>query len=183
MVYDITAIHTAYPEFLSESLREQIHAGKSPFEAEFFKQVGSFKEREKLMQEGPCIIIATSGMLVGGPSVQYLSKLHDDPKNGIAFVVYQFHNSPGDKLQKGERNIVLENEQLNVKMEVESFSLSGHAVFNELMDYMTKLKPRPRKVLTVHGEKSMTINLAREIHKKFRIETLSPKPVDVIRLR
>lgn len=183
MVYDITAIHTAYPEFLADSLRDQIYAGKSPFEAEFFKQVGSYKEREKLIQEGPCIIIATSGMLVGGPSVQYLSKLNDDPKNGIAFVVYQFKNSPGDKLQKGERRIVLDNQQLDVKMEVASFSLSGHAVFGELMDYMTKLKPRPRKVLTVHGEKSMTINLAREIHKKFRIETLSPKPVDCLRLR
>ena len=148
-----------------------------------FKRVGSGKERKLVIEGGPAIILATSGMLVGGPSVQYLSKLHDDPKNSIAFVVYQFYNSPGDRMQKGERLVRLDGEELNVKLEVSSFSLSGHAVFGELMDYMHKLKPRPRKVLTVHGEKSMTINLAREIHKKFRIETLSPRPVDSLRLR
>ncbi len=183
MVWDITAIHTAYPEYLNDKLRSAIHKGKSPFEAEFFKQVGSGKERRKVIDGGSCIILATSGMLVGGPSVQYLSKLHDDPKNSVAFVVYQFYNSPGDRMQKGEKLVRLDGEELNVKMEVKSFSLSGHALFGELMDYMGKLKPKPRRVLTVHGEKSMTINLAREIHKRFRVETLSPRPVDSLRLR
>ena len=183
MVWDITAIHTAYPEYLNDKLRTAIYKGKSPFEAEFFKRVGSAKERKLLIEGGPCVILATSGMLQGGSSVYYLNKLHDDPKNSIAFVVYQFYNSPGDRLQKGERYIRFEGEEINVKMDVQSFSLSGHAVFGELMDYMQKLKPRPRKVFTVHGEKSMTINLAREIHKKFRIETLSPRPLDCLRLR
>ena len=86
-------------------------------------------------------------------------------------------------MQKGEKLVRLDGEELNVKMEVKSFSLSGHALFGELMDYMGKLKPKPRRVLTVHGEKSMTINLAREIHKRFRVETLSPRPVDSLRLR
>ena len=183
MVWDITAIHTAYPEFLSTELRDQINAGKNPFAAEFFKQVGSGKERQLVIDGGPAIIIATSGMLVGGPSVQYLKKLHDNPKNSVAFVVYQFYNSPGDRMQKGERTVMLDGEQLNVKMEVSSFSLSGHADFKELMDYMQKLKPRPRKVIVIHGEKSATISLARHIHKRFRIETISPKPIDSLRLR
>ncbi len=183
MVWDITAVHTAYPEFLGNELKEQINSGKNPFLSDIFKRVGSGKERQLVIDGGSAIIIATSGMLVGGPSVQYLKKLHDDPKNSIAFVVYQFYNSPGDRMQKGERQIVFDGEQLNVKMEVSTFSLSGHADFKELMDYMQKLKPRPRKVFTVHGEKSRTISLARHIHKRFRIETISPKPIDSLRLR
>jgi KH/beta-lactamase-domain protein len=183
MVWDITAIHTAYPEFLGTELKELISSGKNPFLSDIFKRVGSGKERQLVIDGGPAIIIATSGMLVGGPSVQYLKKLHDDPKNSIAFVVYQFYNSPGDRMQKGEQQVVLDGEQLDVKMEVSSFSLSGHADFKELMDYMQKLKPRPRKVLVVHGEKSATISLARHIHKRFRIETISPKPIDSLRLR
>ena len=86
-------------------------------------------------------------------------------------------------MQKGERVVMLDGEQLDVKMEVVTFSLSGHADFKELMDYMHKLKPRPRKVIVVHGEKSATISLARHIHKRFRIETISPKPIDCLRLR
>tara|TARA_Y100000310_G_C20678761_1_gene814622 strand:+ start:301 stop:2181 length:1881 start_codon:yes stop_codon:yes gene_type:complete len=183
MVWDITAIHTAYPEFLGNELKEKISSGGNPFLSDIFKRVGSGKERQLVIDGGPAIIIATSGMLVGGPSVQYLKKLHDDPKNSIAFVVYQFYNSPGDRMQKGERQVVLDGEHLDVKMEVSSFSLSGHADFKELMDYMQKMKPRPRKVLVVHGEKSATISLARHIHKRFRIETISPKPIDGLRLR
>ena len=183
MVWDITAIHTAYPEFLNDKLKSAVYNNKSPFEAEFFNQVGSGKERQKIIEGGPAIILATSGMLVGGPSVQYLSKLYDDPKNSIAFVVYQFKNSPGDRLQRGERNVELDGKQLNVKMDVETFALSGHAVFKELMDFVGKMKPRPRKIFTVHGERAMTINLARELHRKYKIETLSPRPIDSLRLR
>ena len=183
MVWDISAIHTAYPEFLGNELKDLVNSGKNPLLSDIFERVGSGKERQLVIVGGPAIIIATSGMLVGGPSVQYLKKLHDDPKNSIAFVVYQFHNSPGDRMQKGERQVVLDGEQLDVKMEVSSFSLSGHADFKELMDYMQKIKPRPRKVLVVHGEKSATISLARHIHKRFRIETISPKPIDSLRLR
>ena len=183
MVWDITAIHTAYPDFLGNELKEKIKSKGNPFLSDIFKRVGSGKERQLVIDGGPSIIIATSGMLVGGPSVQYLKKLHDDPKNSIAFVVYQFYNSPGDRMQKGERQVVLDGEHLNVKMEVSTFSLSGHADFKELMDYMQKMKPRPRKVLVVHGEKSATISLARHIHKRFRIETISPKPIDSLRLR
>jgi len=183
MVWDITAIHTAYPEFLGAELKEKISSRGNPFLSDIFKRVGSGKERQLVIDGGPAIIIATSGMLVGGPSVQYLKKLHDDPKNSIAFVVYQFYNSPGDRMQKGERQVVLDGEHLDVKMEVVTFSLSGHADFKELMDYMQKMKPRPRKVLVVHGEKSATISLARHIHKRFRIETISPRPIDSLRLR
>tara|TARA_Y100000034_G_scaffold60744_1_gene73791 strand:+ start:2213 stop:4093 length:1881 start_codon:yes stop_codon:yes gene_type:complete len=183
MVWDITAIHTAYPEFLGGEIKERIYNKDNPLLSNIFKYVGSGKERQKVIEGGSCLIIATSGMLVGGPSVEYLKKLHDNPQNAICFVVYQFVNSPGDRLQKGESHIQLDGESLDVKMDVKSFSLSGHADYRELMDFMRRLKPRPRKVITVHGEKSSTITLARDIHRTFRIETISPKPVDSLRLR
>ncbi len=69
MVWDITAIHTAYPEYLNKTLRKLIfHKDQNPFMAAIFKRVGSQKERMQIVEEeGPCVILATSGMLVGGP--------------------------------------------------------------------------------------------------------------------
>ncbi len=71
MVWDITAIHTAYPEYLNSTIRKQIfHKDQNPFLSENLKRVGSQKERMQIIEEtGACIILATSGMLVGGPSV------------------------------------------------------------------------------------------------------------------
>ena len=73
MVWDITAIHTAYPEFLNRNIRKNIfHKDENPFLNPIFKRIGSAKERQQLIEEhGPCVILATSGMMVGGPSVEY----------------------------------------------------------------------------------------------------------------
>ncbi|MBU1111483.1 MAG: beta-CASP ribonuclease aCPSF1, partial [Nanoarchaeota archaeon] len=65
MLWDITAIHTAYPEFLNRNIREQIfNKENNPFLSDIFKRVGSPKERKQvILEEGACLILATSGML------------------------------------------------------------------------------------------------------------------------
>ena len=85
MLWDITAIHTAYPDFLSSAVRNQIFQDNNPFTAGCFTKVGSPTERKEVIEGGPCIIIATSGMLVGGASVEYFKQLADNPKNIIIF--------------------------------------------------------------------------------------------------
>jgi hypothetical protein len=91
MVWDVTAIHTAYPEFLNTTIRRRIfHRDENPFLSKSFTRVGSAKERKSVIEDtGSCVIMATSGMLVGGPSVEYLKNLADNPKNSLVFVCYQ----------------------------------------------------------------------------------------------
>src|SRR3989339_1363517 len=74
MVWDITAIHTAYPEYLNNDVRQQIFTrDNNPFLMPNIKRIGSQKERKQVIEEtGSCVILATYGMLVGGPSVEYL---------------------------------------------------------------------------------------------------------------
>lgn len=184
MVWDITAIHTAYPRFLNNEIREKIfYKGEDPFTSPIFKQVGSKKERDKFLAEGPCVILATSGMMVGGPSVYYFKHIAEDKKNGMIFVCYQGEGSLGRRIQRGETTVPVDGERIEVNLEKTTVDLSGHADFNELMSYVRKMKPRPRKVMVVHGESSSTLKLASEIHKEFRIETVAPRAVDSLRLR
>ncbi|MBU2459091.1 MAG: beta-CASP ribonuclease aCPSF1, partial [Nanoarchaeota archaeon] len=72
MIWDINAIHTAYPDFLSTQVRSSIFQDKNPFVSEVFSRVGSPHERRNVIEGGPCVVLATSGMLVGGASVEYL---------------------------------------------------------------------------------------------------------------
>ena len=189
MVWDVNAIHTAYPEFLNSNVRKLIfHADSNPFLRECFKQVGSVKERKKVIEdEGSCIIMATSGMLVGGSSVEYLRHLADNPKNAMIFNCYQAGGTLGRRVQSGEKDFVVKSGQkqelVPVKLRVETVEgFTGHSDRNQLMNYIRRCNPRPRKVIVNHGESSRCINLASGIHKTFRIETAAPKNLEAIRL-
>jgi len=183
-VWDITAIHTAYPGFLNNEMREKIfYKGEDPFLSPIFKRVGSGKERAKLLSEGPCVILATSGMMVGGPSVLYFKKLAEEKLNALIFVCYQAEGCLGKRIQRGDKSIQLDGELINTQLEIFTNNLSAHADYNELMGYMRKMRPTPRKVMVVHGERAGTLKLASDIHKEFRIETVSPRIVDSLRLR
>jgi len=190
MVWDITAIHTAYPEFCSKKVRQSIfQKDKSPFLNEMFKKVGSMKERKEILEEtGPCIILATSGMLMGGPSVFYLRNMMDNPKNTLCFVCYQAAGSLGRRIMNGEKEITFgsghKTETNPLKMRVEVLEgFTGHSGRNENMSFLQKLDPRPRKIIFNHGESSRCLDLASSVHKKMRVETIAPKNLEVIRLR
>ena len=86
MIWDINAIHTAYPDFLSGQVKSQVFQDNNPFVSETFSRVGSPQERKKVVEGGPCIVLATSGMLVGGASVEYLKEFAGNEKNAIIFV-------------------------------------------------------------------------------------------------
>lgn len=189
MVWDITAIHTAYPEFLNNTVREQIfHNDNNPFIQDNIKRVGSAKERQEVIEEeGPCIILATSGMLVGGPSVEYLKQIGDNKKNSLIFTCYQGEGSLGRRVQQGVKEISFKNgsknEILEIKLEVHKLEISGHSDRRELMNFIGNCSPRPKKVIVNHGDVSRCLDLAKSIHKQYRIETVAPKNLDAIRLR
>lgn len=187
MVWDVTAIHTAYPDFLSSQLKRQIfHKDNNPFLSDVFKQVGSYKEQQKLLeQEGPCIIIATSGMLTGGPSVAYFKALAEDKKNSIVFVNYQGEGSLGRLVQSGEKQVKVNGDE-SIKVNIEIHTLphfSGHSDRNQLINFVKKLEPQPKKIIIVHGENSRCLDLASSLHKILRVETIAPKNLETLRIR
>ncbi len=190
MVWDVTAIHTAYPEFLNNFVRKQIfHRDANPFLSDIFKRVGSHKERMQIIEEtGPCIIMATSGMLVGGPSVEYFKQLADNPKNSLIFVSYQGEGSLGRRVQRGEKEIMFKEGQKQeitpVKIEINTIDgLTGHSGRRELMSFVYHCDPRPKRVIVNHGEISRCLDLASSLHKMNKIETLAPKNLDAIRVK
>ncbi|MBI4163886.1 MAG: beta-CASP ribonuclease aCPSF1 [Candidatus Aenigmarchaeota archaeon] len=189
MIWDATAIHTAYPEYMSRSLQNEIfHKGKNPFLADIFHNP-SPRERDGIIDSaGPAVILATSGMLVGGPALEYLKGFAPDPKNTLMFVGYQGEGTLGRKILSGQKEVPVSvggrNKTITIEMEVKSISgLSGHSDRNQLMNFMKRLGSRPERIITNHGDKTCCIELARDAHKVFGVETIAPKTLDVIRLR
>jgi hypothetical protein len=190
MVWDITAIHTAYPEYLNNDVRKKIfHKDANPFLKPMFRRVGSPKERQQILEAGPCVILATSGMLEGGPSIEYLRAMAEDKRHSMIFTCYLGLGSLAARINSGEREIGFSEGEgrvtvTKVNMDVYKIDgLTGHAGREELMNFVGKCNPRPRKVIVNHGESKKCLNLASSLHKKYKIETAAPRNLESVRLR
>ncbi len=188
MIWDINGIHTAYPDFLSSNIRNQIFQDKNPFVSEVFQRVGSGQERKKVIEGGPCIILATSGMLVGGASVEYFRELADNRKNSIVFVCYQGVGSLGRQVQEGLKEVKMmsdgKEELVNVNLEIHTIDgLTAHSGRNQLLAFINRCNPKPKRVLINHGEASKCLDLASTIYKLNRVETGAPRNLETVRIR
>lgn len=189
MIWDANGIFSAYPEYLSGSIQRKIFEGENPFTNQIFKRIGCASEREKAWEEKPCVIISTSGMLVGGPVIEHLKALAEDPKNTLIFVGYQSEGTMGRRIQKGWREIPFKNENgktvtIQMQMEVQTIEgLSGHSDRNQLLAFVGRLRSKPNRVIVVHGEEKKAIELSRSINRIFKIETIAPRNLEALRLK
>jgi len=190
LISEATAIHTANPDFLSSDLREKIlHQGKNPFLSDYFEVVSAQEERLDIIKGGPCIIMATSGMLIGGPSVQYLKGLAEDANNSLIFVSYQVSGTLGNRIQRGFREfnyVDAKGRTQLVRINLKIFTLegfSGHSSRSQISQFLRRIQPRPKVVIVNHGEESKCVSLSTMIHKKLRKSTKSPKNLETILLR
>ena len=188
MIWDINAIHTAYPDFLAGSVRNSVFQDKNPFVSDIFNRVGSSQERKKVYEGGPCLVLATSGMLMGGASVEYFREFAGNKRNSIIFVCYQGIGSLGRQVQEGVTQVTMHNEgkeeQVKVNLEVHKIDgLTAHSGRNQLLAFINNCQPKPKRVIVNHGEASKCLDLASTIYKLNRIETSTPRNLETIRLR
>ncbi|MFW9965700.1 MAG: beta-CASP ribonuclease aCPSF1 [Candidatus Thorarchaeota archaeon] len=190
MIAQATAIHTTHPEALSKKIREMIfHQGINPFLNEIFVQVDSHEQREEIVEGEPCVIMATSGMLAGGPSVEYFRLLAPDEKNTLCFVSYQSPQTLGSRIQKGWKEIPMRNrdgQQIIVPVNLEVATVegfSGHSDRKQILNFVKRVNPAPERVLTCHGEATKCLNLASTIHKALNIDTKALNVTESIKLR
>ncbi len=142
--------HNAY--YANEDIKKRILMSEDdPFKSPNF-HVSRSKTREDVLKE-PCIIVTTSGMLTGGPVQFYLERLGENPANTLIFVGYQAEGTPGSKVVAGERKLMIGEKEIELRMRVENIRLSGHADFNELLQFAKSIKGL-KKIFLMHGEKT-----------------------------
>jgi|TARA_Y100000031_G_scaffold130514_1_gene150230 hypothetical protein len=189
MISEATAIHIAYPEYLAKDLRMKIlEDDENPFLSEYFTIIDHPNNREEALQQGPAIIMATSGMLEGGPVVDYFSKLAPSEKNGVVFVSYQIPGTLGRRVLDGSKQVSILDERGKIKIvdvncgvsKVEGFS--GHSDYNQLMRYVGKLRSKLKHVIINHGERRKIENMANMISRIYRIPTQQPSVQEAIKV-
>ena len=188
MTKEASAIHTAYPEYLRKSVQRRVLQNDSPFTSQIFHEANGI-DREQLLAQGKSLILASSGMLTGGPSVDYLHRMAEDPRNTLVFVGYMAEGSLGRKIMSGVRQIPVADKTgktkvLNMNLRIESIQgFSGHSDRPQLVSYVRNLKPTPKRVLVNHGDRAKTLEFAKYISSRFRVNSTSPRNLDSIRLK
>lgn len=190
MISEASAIHEAYPEYLARELRQKIlETDDNPFDSEYFTNVEHQDAREEPLRENsPCIILATSGMLEGGPVLEYFKNIAPDQKNKILFVSYQVNGTLGRRVLDGARQVSLlgkegKVEVVNINCGIEKLDgFSGHSDYNQLISFVQRLRPKLRRVLVNHGERRKSENLATSIRRMFRIPSHYPQIQEAIKL-
>ncbi len=187
MILEASAIHTAYPEYLKESLRNRILNNRSPFESEIFEVMKG--ERSDIVDKGPAVIVASGGMLNGGASLEYVRMLAEDPKNAILFVGFNSAGSLGRRVQNGLKDVALPDEDgkltpVKINMEVHTVEgFSGHSDRRQLVSFVENLRPKPKTIFTMHGEEQKCEDLARTLGRMMHVDARAPMNLDSIRLK
>lgn len=189
MISEATAIHTAYPEYLGREVRNSIlHDGINPFQSDYFTIVEHPSIRQDIIEGEPCVIMATSGMLEGGPVIEYFKSLSNDENNSIIFVSYQIEGTLGRRVQKGLNEVAMmtaEGKMDLVKVKLQSESIegfSGHSDRRQIFNYVTHLKPKPERVIVCHGERAKCFSMANLIERRCNVRTLVPAVMETLRL-
>ncbi|MGA2309591.1 MAG: beta-CASP ribonuclease aCPSF1 [Candidatus Bathyarchaeia archaeon] len=189
MISEATAIHTAYPEYLGREVRNSIlHDGVNPFQSDYFTIVEHPSVRQEIIEGEPCIIMATSGMLEGGPVIEYFKSLADNPDNSIVFVSYQIEGTMGRRVQKGLNEVAVMTPEgkmdvAKVRLRTESIEgFSGHSDRRQIFNYVTHLQPKPERVVVCHGERAKCLSMANFIERRCEVQTLVPAVMETFRL-
>ncbi len=190
MISEASAIHESYPEYLAKELKQKIlETDDNPFDSEYFTNIDHSDTREEPMREGsPCIILATSGMLEGGPVLEYFKNVAPDKKNKVLFVSYQVNGTLGRRVLDGSRQVTMlgkegKVEVITINCSVEKLDgFSGHSDYNQLMSFVQRLRPKLRRVLVNHGERKKSENLAMNIRRMYRLLSHYPQIQEAIKL-
>ena len=189
MIWEATAIHTTYPEYLRDDIRDRIfHDDENPFLAEQFNHIDEGEDERQAIADGePSIILSTSGMVTGGPIMSWLEHLAPDPNTTMVFVGYQAEGTMGRRIQNGWTEIPMpgaggRGNQLSLDFAVETVDgFSGHADRQGLMNFVRTMNPRPEKILCVHGDHRSTRDLSSGLYHEFNIRTFAPKNLETFR--
>ncbi len=117
------------------------------------------------------IIVATAGMLSGGPVLRYILYAQKNLNAEIFLTGYQVEGTNGRNLLD-KKVITVGDKTVKIDLPVYYFDFSAHAGKKDLFEYVKQLSPQ--KVFCVHGEKEATETFAEEL-RNIGFDALAPK--------
>jgi len=171
-----TEIYGNNSELFKESVQKEIQDGDDIFSFPGFTFVDSAKESKALDNApNPKIIIAGSGMSMGGRIVRHEKNLLEDKNSILLLVGYQGIGTLGRRIAEGEKRIKIMGETVSVKAEIRKVSgYSAHKDGDNLLEFIGTAKDTLKEVFVAMGEPAASQFLAQRIHDFLDVSAVVP---------
>jgi predicted metal-dependent RNase len=120
--------------------------------------------------------------------LEYFKLLASSEKNGLIFVSYQVNGTMGQRIQSGMKSAQLYNndgklEIFNIMLSNDTIEgFSGHSDRRQLVNYVQRLRPRPKRIFVIHGEESKCESLSRSLNRLRGVKAFAPHNLDTFTL-
>ncbi|CAB3409983.1 unnamed protein product [Caenorhabditis bovis] len=177
------AVYQTFVSGMNQRIQKQMSV-KNPF---IFKHVSNLKGIEHFEDAGPCVILASPGMLQTGLSRELFEKWCSDSKNGCIIAGYCVEGTLAKHiLSEPEEIVAMNGDRLPMRMQIGYVSFSAHTDFLQTSTFVKELRP-PHLVL-VHGEQHEMSRLKANIERHFQdsnipIEVHNPRNTERIELQ
>jgi metallo-beta-lactamase family protein len=182
MAISATQIYAANEDLFNVHARAQIARGDDIFKfprLEYTVSQNDSRDIERM--NGAKIILAGSGMSVGGRVIGHEAHYLPDEKSTILLVGYQTVGSLGRKLADGAKKVRIHGEEIKVKAHIEAlYGYSAHKDSDHLVEFVSTAgdkmgKTRLKEVFVVMGEPGASMHLAQRINDELGVKAIVPE--------
>lgn len=171
-----TQIYKNNSYLFNDHVQEQISRGDDIFAFPQLEYTMTSNESKEIVgHEGPKIILAGSGMSVGGRVINHEANYLPDPKNTILLVGYQTVGSLGRQLVDGVKKVHIRKEKIKVKADIQIlYGYSAHKDSDNLVGFVSTATKRLKQVFVVMGEPGTSMHLAQRINDELGVKAIVP---------
>ena len=169
LIAEANSIHEFDSEFLNKELHHNISTGENnPFRSRTLSILTDIEKQD--LDSG--IVIYPSSKLHCESSMKYLKRIATDPENLIILTTKPTGNGFYKELVDGNRKFNIENEEYEIRCRIETlYSFNSHSDFNQLNAYIARLRPKLKRIIVNHGERSNVQNFSGYSSKVHNIPT------------
>lgn len=141
-----------------------------------FSMVSDYQETiATIYDKQPKVVIAASGMVTGGRVLSYLERYIELPETTVIIIGFQAEGTRGRKLLEGAKEIKIHGKYYQVLASIlEIDSLSAHGDQKDLLNWLSNLENKPKKIFLVHGENEPLDELRIKIIEKYGFDCTIP---------
>jgi metallo-beta-lactamase family protein len=173
----ITDIYKGSTYLFNERAQGEIRGGDDIFSFPRLSFTVSGQEsREIDHSKSPKIIIAGSGMSVGGRVLHHEEIYLPDAKNTILLVGYQTLGSVGRHLLDGEKSVNINGNEIPVRAKIETIlGYSSHKDSDHLLEFAATAQDTVKRIFVAMGEPKASLFLAQKIRDNLGVDALYPE--------
>jgi metallo-beta-lactamase family protein len=178
LAVDITEVFRRHEECFDEETIRRIRANDDPFGTKRIRYITEVADSKKLNGDPrPMIIISASGMCEAGRILHHLRNNIENPANTILIVGFAAKETLARRIVEREPTVKIFGMKHALRAEVVVMNaFSAHADQHDLVEYVSPLKGRLKRVFIVHGEEDQSNKLSAHLASRgFSVHVPSPE--------